>query len=312
MLAVWSTTPETAAVQERWLAEVRAAAAEVVTLATCERHETYCLQPWGGRVSPAAWHQSPVGFRLRTGDDAVRHLFRVASGLESRLVGEAEITGQVRRALAQARTDGSARHRIGRYFGAALGASRHIRQRAGFDLQPVSYAELGADRILEAVGRHEALPIAVVGTGELARQLVSSLKRRGLTHLLLVGRHPERTRTLAAEVGASWRLLPDDSTAVSCAAAILAARSASFQINADTLHRWNTGLFLDLGGIPFVAADLETAGGIVVVRLRDLGSCTTHETSLSRAHESLDHALARFRSSRGRMPEQPRFREVAA
>jgi glutamyl-tRNA reductase len=135
-------------------------------LATCHRVEVYGFGP-----SPAL-----PGARALAGEDAVRHLFRVAAGLESAVIGETEILGQVRDALAHARERGTD-ERIARVFETAIAVGRTARA------VPLPSRDGLAERAVGWLDRRTPLagqPVLVVGTGAMGMSLATGAARRPL------------------------------------------------------------------------------------------------------------------------------------
>ena len=148
-----------------------------VLLVTCHRVELYGFGP-----GPA----QPDMSRL-DGEDAARHLFRVAAGLESAVVGETEVLGQVRDALAQARARGTD-ERVARLFECAIAAGRSARTR------PPAEGDGLAGRAVSWLGTRTQLagrPVLVVGTGAMGVALAAAATAEGGV-VTVAGRHRER------------------------------------------------------------------------------------------------------------------------
>jgi glutamyl-tRNA reductase len=146
-------------------------------LATCHRVEVYGFGP-----SPAL-----PGARALAGEDAVRHLFRVAAGLESAVIGETEILGQVRDALAHARERGTD-ERIARVFETAIAVGRTARA------VPLPSRDGLAERAVGWLDRRTPLagqPVLVVGTGAMGMSLATAAASAGGL-VTVAGRRLER------------------------------------------------------------------------------------------------------------------------
>ena len=131
------------------LADLRQIAADAVILSTCNRVEVYLLVPdadTGARQAIACFATRSgltpdavaAAARVRCGDEAVRHLCRVAAGLESMIVGEPEIAGQVRAALREADAAGTTSVVTRRLFDDALGVAGRVRAESGIGRHAVS------------------------------------------------------------------------------------------------------------------------------------------------------------------------------
>src|ERR1700688_1610515 len=196
---------------------------ETMVLSTCNRSEL-CGVPRelsadsAGAVELflASFHQlSPSeldGSLYRHRDShAVRHLFRVAAGIDSMLLGEAEILGQVRDAYQIAVDHGATGPVLNRMFQAALEVGKRARWEADIGKRPVSVAFAGvklAEQIFGSLRGHSAL---ILGAGATGEQVVGHLRDRGISQLRVANRSRERAGELAARVGAEiveWENLP--------------------------------------------------------------------------------------------------------
>jgi glutamyl-tRNA reductase len=154
-------------------------------------------------------------------EEAVRHLFTVAAGLDSRLVGEEEVLGQVRTAAREAQRCGTATPGLDGLFEWAVRSGRRARRAAGLGEQRVSLAE----RAVELLGRRldplRDRTVLLLGSGHMARRVVAALQRAGARPVLLV-RRPESV----AVAGVLVRGLEDLPRAIEHADAVLCATSA--------------------------------------------------------------------------------------
>jgi glutamyl-tRNA reductase len=205
-------TPEQARVAAEQLRS-RGILEESLVLSTCNRSELYGvpredLADSSGAVElfVASFHQlSPNElngslYRHRDGH-AVRHLFRVAAGLDSMLLGEAEILGQVRDAYQIALDRGETGPVLNRMFQAALEVGKRVRNETELGTRPVSVAFAGvklAERIFGKLNQHCAL---IVGAGDTSEQVVRHLCDRGIKKLRVLNRTAEHAVDLAARFG---------------------------------------------------------------------------------------------------------------
>jgi glutamyl-tRNA reductase len=187
---------------------------ETLVLSTCNRSELYGVPPEAAgdsaaavelflatfhRIDPAILNDSLYRRRDR---DAVRHLFRVAAGLDSMLLGEAEILGQVREAYRIAADQGSTGPVLNRMFQSALEVGKRVRSETEIGTKPVSVAFAGvklAERIFGSLRGHSAL---ILGAGATGEQVAGHLRDRGIARLRVANRSRERARELAARVEA--------------------------------------------------------------------------------------------------------------
>lgn len=166
-----------------------------VVLATCNRFEAYLDVDAALSSSPDAAADlvfstlaGSVGEDAATlrgsaellhGEDAIRHLFAVSSGLESVVVGEDEISGQVQRALTTARAEGTTSSALERVFQRAARTSRAVRQATDLGGAGRSMVRLALDLASSRVSDWGAMRVLVVGTGHYAATSIAALRARG-------------------------------------------------------------------------------------------------------------------------------------
>jgi glutamyl-tRNA reductase len=183
---------------------------EAAILSTCNRTELYCTVEGGNEAVPGAWlqrHHQLTGERLgeflylHTGADAVRHLFRVATGLESMVLGEPQILGQVKDAYALARDAQTLRAPLDRLFQNTFAVAKRVRSDTRIGANPVSVAFTAvrlAERVFADLGQACVLLIGAGETIELAaRHLTEARARR----LIVANRTLENAQTLAGRFG---------------------------------------------------------------------------------------------------------------
>jgi glutamyl-tRNA reductase len=183
---------------------------ESLVLSTCNRSELYGVPSESSADSAgavelflASFHQLSLSdldrslYRHRD-SHAVRHLFRVSAGLDSMLLGEAEILGQVRDAYQIALDRGETGPVLNRMFQAALEVGKRVRNETELGTRPVSVAFASvklAERIFGKLNTHRAL---IVGAGATSEQVVKHLCDRGIKQLRVINRTPEHAVDLAA------------------------------------------------------------------------------------------------------------------
>jgi glutamyl-tRNA reductase len=186
---------------------------EAVVVSTCNRSELYGVPTEVGITITEAmedfvtsFHQIPraeLSGRIyrRIGPDAVRHLFRVASGLDSMMLGEAEILGQLRTAYGQALDHGATGPVLNRAFQGALEVGKRVRAETEVGARPMSIGLAGvklAERVFGNLKGHSAL---ILGAGRVAEQVVDHLRNRGIGSLRVVNRSFDHAAELAARMG---------------------------------------------------------------------------------------------------------------
>src|SRR5215472_1099728 len=186
---------------------------ESLVLSTCNRSELYGVPREDAADSAGAVELFVASFHQLSHDEldgslyrhcdsqVVRHLFRVAAGLDSMLLGEAEILGQVRDAYQIALDRGETGPVLNRMFQAALEVGKRVRNETELGTRPVSVAFAGvklAERIFGKLNHHQAL---IVGAGDTSEQVVRHLCDRGIKKLRVLNRTAEHAVDLAARFG---------------------------------------------------------------------------------------------------------------
>jgi glutamyl-tRNA reductase len=132
--------------------------------------------------------------------EAVRHLFRVAAGIESMVIGEAEILGQVREAFSSATAAGTHNAVLSQLFHEAIRTGRRARSETEIGHHAVSVSSTAVALAKQVIGDLASRTVLVVSAGETGKLTARSLARNGASRLLVANRRAERAKTLAAEL----------------------------------------------------------------------------------------------------------------
>lgn len=151
-----------------------------IVLSTCNRFEIY-LDADAAAIPSVELLSGEL--RLLRGEDAARHLFGVAAGLESVVIGEPEIAGQVRRALNTAEAEGTASPTLQRVFSDALATRRTVRDRTGIGSARPSLIRLALDLAAHRITDWPATRVLLVGTGRYATSCLEALRDRGVSDI---------------------------------------------------------------------------------------------------------------------------------
>jgi len=185
---------------------------EVLILSTCNRTEIYCLSSKDGKEAVLDWvHQSngiPPGqldehFYAHEGEEATRHLIRVASGLDSLVLGETQILGQLKEAWQQAHEAGTMGTVLDRLFQHTFAAAKNIRTNSGISDHPVSVAYTAVTLARQIFGDLDRNTVVLVGAGEMVKLCGRYLRDHGIAKLLILNRSREAAEELAGELDAS-------------------------------------------------------------------------------------------------------------
>jgi glutamyl-tRNA reductase len=157
-------------------------------------------------------------------DGAVSHLFRVAAGLDSMAVGEAQILGQTRVALARGQDHGTVGPVLNTLFQQALRVGKRAHAETGIDRAAPTLVSAALDRAAPDLGGRR---VVVVGAGGMAGLAVATVVRRDAGEVVVVNRSPERGQRLAGEYDARWAPLSDLDAEVAEADVVVACAGAT-------------------------------------------------------------------------------------
>jgi glutamyl-tRNA reductase len=184
---------------------------EVLILGTCNRTEIYCLSSQPGKETLLDWIHRSNGlapgqldqhFYAYEGEASARHLIRVASGLDSLVLGETQILGQLKDAWQQAHDAGSLGTVLDRLFQHTFAAAKIIRTRSGISDHPVSVAYTAVVLARQIFGDLATKTVVLVGAGEMVQLCGRYLRDHGIAHLLILNRSLQKAQELAADLDA--------------------------------------------------------------------------------------------------------------
>ncbi len=197
-------------------------AQEMVILSTCNRVEVYAashrktfaeLEAFLSETRAVDLEElRPHLYRL-SDEAAIHHLLKVAAGLDSLVLGEPQILGQVTRALELARGVGAAGATLNRIFQAAIHAGKRARTETGIARNPASVSSLAAAVAEKTVGEIHTAQVVVLGAGEMAELTVEALRKRGVEKITVINRTLERAQALAQRwhaTAATFESLPEN------------------------------------------------------------------------------------------------------
>jgi glutamyl-tRNA reductase len=194
------------------LARLGARYAGAVVLSTCNRTEIYIAdaapvddpRPVVALLSEIKGEPPIEGvpFAALTGEDAPRHLFRVAAGIESMVIGESEVLGQVRAAFTAATQAGTHTPALSRLFHTAIRVGRKVRERTSIGRRPVSVSSIAVDLARRGPGDLAEKTVLVIGAGEAGQLTAGNLAGAGAVRMIVTSRTAERTADVAAALNA--------------------------------------------------------------------------------------------------------------
>ena len=212
-------------------------AGEIVLLSTCNRVEVMAALPpgatgtageLGGRIVEALATLAPKvrpHLYLRDARAGIEHLFRVASSLDSLVVGEPQILGQLKDAFTAARGAATVGPWLNRALEHAFRVAKRVRSETALGAGQVSIPTVAVDLAREIFSELKDHHVVLVGTGEMASLVASRLGRAG-AHIAVVGRTLERAREVAQRLGAEPRAWDDFPALLATADIVVSSTSA--------------------------------------------------------------------------------------
>ena len=187
---------------------------EATILSTCNRTEVYCGLEKPDIEMPIQWF-SDHNRLLPTGIEpypythreaaAVRHAFRVAAGLDSMVLGEPQILGQMKEAFAAAHKAGTTGKILNRLFQQTFSVAKKVRTDTAIGASAVSVAYATVSLAKQIFNRLQDQTVLLIGAGDTIELCARHLKEQGIQHMIVANRTLERARTLAdpldAEIG---------------------------------------------------------------------------------------------------------------
>ena len=230
------------------------------------------------------------------GLEAARHLLRVASGLRSMVVGEAQILGQVKEALTAAEQAGTVGSELRALFTTAIKTGKRVRTETDVARADVSVAGLAVRVAGEALGNLRDVPAVLIGAGKTSQLCARLLREAGTGRLLLANRTPAAARALAVEVGGEVIALREIEQAIPDVRLIVSATTAPRPVlSAASVARGMQGrrsplVVFDLA----VPPDVEEAVGLLPhVSLYTLDTLRALEATTQAATPEREAELAR-------------------
>jgi glutamyl-tRNA reductase len=291
---------------------------EAVVVSTCNRSELYGVASGFHGTTPdklltyfSDFHKisaSELNGRIyhRVGVEAVRHLFRVAAGLDSLLLGEAEILGQLREAYGRALEHGSTGPVLNRLFQSALETGKRVRAETEIGSRPMSIAFAGvklAERVFGDLKGHRAL---LVGAGAVAEQVAEHLRLRGIGELRVVNRSFSRAQALARRIGGEpgeWsefeNLLEQPDIIVTSVSGSEYVLTRAMLERAMQARSGRTAFIVDLGVPRNVEPEVSSLYNVYLFNIEHLGEIVeqnkkAREAEIPRVEAILDEHVTKF------------------
>jgi glutamyl-tRNA reductase len=291
---------------------------EAVAISTCNRTELHLVtaDPVEAENEALAILSRQAGIRptelvgsmysLR-GAEAVRHLFAVAAGLDSMIIGEAEVQGQVKRAYELALVEGATGPISNRLFRDALAAGKRVRTETGVGRSRVSVSTVAVDLAAGMLGDLSKRRVLVIGAGENGELTARALRERGVHTVFVANRRYDRAIGLAERFGGSAVRFDDLPAELARADIVVSCTSSPHQI----FGREELEVVVEeRGRRPLVLIDIavprdiepsvrDLCSGVTLFDMDDLQAevarnLSVREAEASKAHRLVDEEAERF------------------
>lgn len=256
---------------------------ETVVLSTCNRTEVYVVaekfhgayadvQDFFCEISGLSADELLPHFYSQHDEAAVAHLFEVACGLDSVVIGESEILGQVKIAWEKARDQTTARTSLNMLFRYAVEVGKRARTETAISSSTASISHAAVEMARESLGSLSGRRVLVVGAGEMGTGIARALAGAGATDIVVLNRSTERAAKLAQRVGAIVGDFGDLAVALNSADVVLTCTGSGETIISEQMVRSARS-----NGQPLLIVDIamprdveHSVGGVTGVTLRDL------------------------------------------
>lgn len=240
---------------------------EAAILSTCNRTEIYCdtekpevIAGWLAQKHQLSRESLSPFLYMHEGHQGIKHTLRVASGLDSMMIGEPQILGQMKEAYQQACRVGSIKTQLRPVFEYIFSASKRIRTRSGIGANPVSIAYAAVQLIGQLFTDYRSLSVFLIGSGETASLVAKYLHQQGTNRFMVASRTLENAKKLAdifggktLSIGDIPQYLPQADVIISATACPLPFINKSLVEHALQKRAQNPMFFLDLA----VPRDIE-------------------------------------------------------
>ncbi len=312
--------------------------AEALLISTCNRVEVYGVAKTGqdatGPVRKFLAERrgllpadvSDVLYDHR-GSEAVRHVFRVASALDSLVLGEAQILGQLKAAYGVAGEAGTSGPVLGRCLERAFGAAKRVRTETSIARGAANISSVAVELAARVFGKLEGKRVLVVGAGKMSTLAARHLYASGAEQIVVTNRSPEKAETLAAEIDGVARpwaelegLLVDADVVISSTGAREPILTRPLFKKVMKTRRWRNLMVIDIA-VPRDAEpaigeldgvflfDIDNLENVVATNLSERAKAAEH------AHKIVEHEASQFEHwvrSQGVVPTIRALREKFA
>jgi glutamyl-tRNA reductase len=290
-----------------------------IILSTCNRTEVYALS-----YPDCSVEQAGIDFLKNRGcfldseleqfiyayedETAVKHLFQITSGLDSMIIGEFEILGQVRQALEKAEKVQKLDSPLRNLFLSAIRTGRRVREETSISKNPLSVSSVAVRLATEKFDEIRNCKVLIIGTGEAGRLVGKSLTERGVSQIVVVGRTLERAESFTSEFGGRATVLNDLETELKTADIVITCTGAPhFILNHPLVKKVMSFrpesplVIVDIAVPRDVETEVRQIGNVFLYDIDDLTEISElnrkeREMEIQKAEEIIDEEVEIFTS----------------
>ena len=308
---------------------------EFLILSTCNRVEFYGFSDLPGIPEDAVldWVERFRGVKRESilpylkkseGEEAVHHLFRVAAGLDSLVVGENEILGQLRESFRAANSSGSVSSLLYRLIEKALKVGKEVRTQTKINEGAVSIPSVAVELAEKIFGRLAGEKVMILGTGEMATLALKNLKNAGAEACYVVSRNQVTGQDVAQNFDSEWLPLESWQKGLSEADILITSTSSLYpvvryeDVKSVMPQRKHRPLFvIDIAVPRDVESRIHSIDDVYLYNIDDLKGVAASNLRLRRreireAEVKIEHAVTQFQSWLERLEARPTIESFEA
>ncbi|HEY9205465.1 MAG TPA: glutamyl-tRNA reductase [Candidatus Methanoperedens sp.] len=270
---------------------------ECAVLKTCNRVEVYVVSPKGSKVLFEFAKRMKVSSRIvdfLDHDESLRHLMRVTSGLESMIVGEDQILGQVKELFMMAKKAGAIGKTLDTAFNKAIQVGKRVRSETGINKGSVSIGSAAVELAEKNLGGLAGKTVMVIGAGEMGTLVAKALTNKNIKVIYVANRTFDKAETLACELDGKAVKYESMQEFIPVSDVVISATSAPHFILTNEIMCGVMGnedkqlMLIDIGNPRNIESSVGDIPGVTLYSIDDLKSIS--EANLAKRREEAKKA----------------------
>ena len=269
---------------------------EAMLISTCNRVEVYGVGDADAvRSRLARAPDVDAAIYTHAGDAAVRHVFRVAAALDSLVVGEAQILGQLKEAFATAQARGAIGPLLGRCLERAFGAAKRVRSETAIARGAANVSSVAVELAARVFGDLAGKQVLVIGAGKMSTLAARHLRESGVAEIVVTNRSPERAEKLADEIDGIARPWANLDGLLAAADVVISSTGAREPVLTHALmkkvaktRRWRPLMIVDIAVPRDADPKVGEIEGVYLFDIDDLEKVVAH--NLAERARAAEHA----------------------